>query len=146
MNFRPDRRTALTCVLVAVVAGGAPLTLSSQAGALVFTNITVINGTLASAEQAMTVVVRGDRIEAIGKSAEIPIPAGAQVIDSEGKFMIPGLWDMHVHLSDAKMSAIPALVANGVTSVRDMGSLLPQLDEWRFQIEHHILVGPRIVR
>jgi imidazolonepropionase-like amidohydrolase len=53
---------------------------------------------------------------------------------------------MHVHLTDARASAIPALVANGVTGVRDMGSLLRDVDELRVRIEDGTLVGPRIVR
>jgi hypothetical protein len=53
---------------------------------------------------------------------------------------------MHVHLSYARPSAIPALVANGVTGVRDMGSKLKELDEWRVKIEDGTLIGPRIFR
>jgi imidazolonepropionase-like amidohydrolase len=94
----------------------------------------------------MTVVIRNDRIEAIGTTGRVAIPAGSQVVDGSGKFMIPGLWDMHVHLTDARPSAIRALVANGVTGVRDMGSLLRELDEWRVRIEDGTLIGPRIFR
>ena len=94
----------------------------------------------------MTVVVRDDRIVAVGNTKDVVIPRGAEVLNGTGRFLIPGLWDMHVHLTDAKESAIPGLVANGVTTVRDMGSRLQQLDEWRVRIESGALVGPRIVR
>ena len=47
---------------------------------------------------------------------------GAEIVNGRGKFLMPGLWDMHVHLSYARASALPLLVANGVTGVRDMGS------------------------
>ena len=123
-----------------------PLALLAQTGALVFTNVTVIDGTGTGAQPAMTVVVRKDRIEAIGKNGEVAIPRGSQVVNATGKFMIPGLWDMHIHLSDARPTVIPALVANGVTGVRDMGSLLKELDEWRVKIEDGALIGPRIFR
>ena len=116
-------------VVLAAVASVLPLALSGQSGTLVFTNVTVIDGTGAAAQPAMTVVIRNDRIEAIGKTGQVAVPPGSQVVDGRGKFMIPGLWDMHVHLTDARPSAIPALVANGVTGVRDMGSLLRELDE-----------------
>ena len=53
---------------------------------------------------------------------------------------------MHVHLSYARSSALPALVANGVTAVRDMGSDLSEIDRWRSQIATNTLVGPSIVR
>jgi imidazolonepropionase-like amidohydrolase len=123
-----------------------PLTSSAQTGALVFKNVTVIDGTGTSAQPAMTVVIRQDRIEAIGKDGQLAIPRGSRVVNASGKFLIPGLWDMHVHLTDAKPSAIPALVANGVTRVRDMGSLLKELDGWRVRIEDGTLIGPRIFR
>ena len=116
-------------VALAAVASVLPLVLSGQSGALVFTNVTVIDGTGAAAQPAMTVVIRNDRFEAIGQTGQVAVPPGSQIVDGRGKFMIPGLWDMHVHLTDARPSAIPALVANGVTGVRDMGSLLRELDE-----------------
>lgn len=108
--------------------------------------MTVIDATGAPAQLAMTVVVRDDRIEAIGKTGAVAVPRGSQVVSGAGQFMIPGLWDMHVHPTDARPSAIPALVANGVTGVRDMGSLLNELDEWRVRIEDGMLIGPRIFR
>jgi imidazolonepropionase-like amidohydrolase len=122
------------------------LALAVQTGALVFTNVTVIDGTGTGARTGMTVVIRKDRIDTIGKTAEVAVPNGSQVVNATGKFMIPGLWDMHVHLTDAKPSAIPALVANGVTGVRDMGSLLKDLDQWRVKIEDGTLIGPQIFR
>jgi imidazolonepropionase-like amidohydrolase len=130
----------------AAIASAIPLALFSQTGALVFTNLTVIDATGASPQPAMTVVIRNDRIEAIGKTREMTVPRASQVVNGAGKFMIPGLWDMHVHLTDATPSAIPALIANGVTGVRDMGSLLKELDEWRVRIEEGTLIGPRIFR
>jgi imidazolonepropionase-like amidohydrolase len=123
-----------------------PLALSVQTGALVFRNVTVIDGTGTGAQPAMTVVIRKDRIESIGENGQVSIPPGSRVVNASGKFMIPGLWDMHVHLTDARPSAIPALVANGVTGVRDMGSSLKELDEWRVKIEDGTLIGPRIFR
>jgi imidazolonepropionase-like amidohydrolase len=123
-----------------------PLALSVQTRALVFRNVTVIDGTGTGAQPAMTVVIRKDRIESIGENGQVSIPPGSRVVNASGKFMIPGLWDMHVHLTDARPSAIPALVANGVTGVRDMGSSLKELDEWRVKIEDGTLIGPRIFR
>jgi imidazolonepropionase-like amidohydrolase len=93
-----------------------------------------------------TVVITGERISAVGKSGTVAIPAGARVIDATGKYLIPGLWDMHVHLSYARASALPVLVANGVTGVRDMGSDLGEIDAWRAQIAAGVVTGPRIVR
>jgi imidazolonepropionase-like amidohydrolase len=91
------------------------------------------------------VVITGDRIESVQASSD-SVPEGAQRIDGRGKFVIPGLWDNHVHLSYARSSALPTLVANGVTYVRDLGSRLAEIDEWRGQIAAERLVGPLIVR
>lgn len=128
------------------IAALLPLALSIQTSALVFTNVTVIDGTGAPGQPSMTVVVRNDRIEATGKVGRVAIPAGSRVVNGSAKFLIPGLWDMHVHLTDARPSAIPTLVANGVTGVRDMGSRLTELDDWRVRIEDGSMIGPRIVR
>jgi imidazolonepropionase-like amidohydrolase len=94
----------------------------------------------------MTVVITGDRITNVGRSGQVKIPRGARVLNASGKYLIPGLWDMHVHLSWTKATALPLLVANGVTSVRDLGSRLSEIDEWRMKIAAGLLVGPRILR
>jgi imidazolonepropionase-like amidohydrolase len=128
------------------LAFSVPVAVSAQTEALVFTNVTVIDGTGGAARPAMTVIIRNGRIEAVAPRGRDAIPPRSRVVDGTGKFLIPGLWDMHVHLTDARPSALPALVANGVTGVRDMGSLLRELDELRGKIEGGSLIGPRIVR
>jgi imidazolonepropionase-like amidohydrolase len=101
------------------------------------------------------VLVAGDRIVATGSSSSIAIPAAAQAVKGRGKFLIPGLWDMHVHIADE--SYLPLFVANGVTGVRDMGGGLSDagdgcesvsadiLGRWRALIESGELAGPRII-
>jgi imidazolonepropionase-like amidohydrolase len=88
-----------------------------------------------------TVVVTGSRITALGKSGEVPVPKGAQVIDAAGKFMIPGLWDMHVHWLDK--SYLPLFLANGVTGIRIMWGA-PLHHQWRQEVEQGSLLGPRM--
>src|SRR5207253_2464696 len=63
-----------------------------------------------------------------------------------GQFVIPGLWDMHVHLSFAGEPALLDLVAAGVTGVRDMGGDVWQLDGWRREIAEGVRSGPTIVQ
>lgn len=113
---------------------------------LVITHVTVIDATGREAIPDLTVVIALDRIVTIAKSHEVPLPRSAQVVNGAGKFLIPGLWDAHVHLSWTTSSALPVLIANGVTSVRDLGGRLSELDEWRTKIATGILVGPRILR
>lgn len=93
----------------------------------------------------MTVVIQDGRIVGLEES-DAPVPDAAEVVDGRGRFLMPGLWDMHVHLSYARTSALPALVANGVTGVRDVGGDLAEIDRWRVQITGDTLVGPIIVR
>ena len=109
------------------------------------TNVTVVDAAACTASPGMTVVIRGDRIASVDKGK--PAPAGAQVIDGRGKFVIPGLWDMHSHLTDSRVSALAVLVATGVLYVRDAGNgNLTELDEWRGQIASNAMLGPTIFR
>lgn len=112
---------------------------------LVIENVTVIDGTGKPARPNMRVMVKDNRIESVEPlSAKSKIPAGARLIDGNGKFLIAGLWDTHLHLSDIGEAAIPILPVYGVTSVRDMGGDIPKLKNWRSQIENGKLIGPRI--
>src|SRR5215470_12175038 len=109
---------------------------------LVFSHATVINATGAPARPDMTVVITGDRISAMGETGTVHVPQDAQVIDATGKFIIPGLWDMHVHwyLKDS----LPLFIANGVTGVRLMWGM-PRHHVWRKEFEQGTLLGPRMV-
>jgi imidazolonepropionase-like amidohydrolase len=110
--------------------------------------IDVAGGTVAA---DATVVLSGGRIADVAKSADVHVPHGAQVIDGSGKFLIPGLWDMHVHMvfgdwfPQSREITLPLFVANGVTGVRDMGGELDVLHRWRREITQGKLLGPRIV-
>ena len=114
--------------------------------ALVFTHVTVIDCTGAPAKPDMTVVIIGDRISTLGKTGEVVLPKRALVVDASGKFLIPGLWDMHGHLTYATETAFPLLIMNGVTGVRDVGGNLDQIDRWRKEITTGKRLGPHIVR
>jgi imidazolonepropionase-like amidohydrolase len=111
---------------------------------IAITHVTVIDTAGGAPRADVTVVVRDGKIESVAPDAAVP--KGAKVVDGRGKFLIPGLWDMHVHLSWTRPSALPILVANGVTGVRDLGGDLRELDEWRTKIEAGLIAGPRIVR
>lgn len=113
---------------------------------IAITNITVVDTAGGLAKPDMTVVIRDGRIAQIEGSARAAIGKATQRVEGRGKFLIPGLWDMHVHLSWTTSSALPVLVANGVTSVRDMGGRLGEIDEWRVKIAAGLLAGPRIAR
>jgi imidazolonepropionase-like amidohydrolase len=117
-------------------------------------DVTVIDATGAPAEAHRSVIVRDHRIAEIVSSAELekasPKLAGTW-IDGRGKFLIPGLWDMHVHMvfgdwfPQGREITLPLLVANGITGVRDMGGELEVLGQWRKEISDGRLLGPRMV-
>jgi hypothetical protein len=94
-----------------------------------------------------TVLISGNRISFVGPSTSANIPPGARVIDGRGKFLIPGLWDMHVHGFVYHFSdfAGPLMIANGVTGARDMGYHIDTTRRWRSDIATGREVGPRLV-
>jgi imidazolonepropionase-like amidohydrolase len=110
--------------------------------ALAITNANLFDAKAKVMRAGMTVVVRGDRIAAVGADGKVAIPAGAEVVDAKGKALLPGLWDMHVHISDN--SEGPLQLAAGVTSVRDMANDIDELNARRKRFDSGELVGPRI--
>lgn len=125
-------------------------------------NVTVINATGAPVQSGATVLITDNRISKIGKTQKIKVADRVQIIDGSGKFLIPGLWDMHVHTSYTGWFAkedtwfienneinkdifFPLFVANGVLGIRDLGGDLQALKRWRQEIEQEQLIGPRII-
>jgi imidazolonepropionase-like amidohydrolase len=94
----------------------------------------------------MTVAITGDRITAIEKTSRSRLPKGAPVVNAQGKFLIPGLWDMHVHLDALEPieEAPEILVSYGITSVRDMGGHWKRLQDLRSSINQGLRIGPSI--
>jgi TonB family protein len=114
-------------------------------------HVTVINPGTSSVEPDKTVVITGDRVTAVSNSASFQLPNDARVIDGKGKYLIPGLWDMHVHSAfgdwfpGGRDIILPLFIANGVTGVRDMGGDIPVLFAWRKQISEGQIIGPRMI-
>lgn len=109
-----------------------------------FRDVTVIAGNAAPPALHTTVLVRGDRIAAIGPAADTPIPTGARVIDGPG-YLIPGFVELHAHVSKTRASSLGLFVANGVTTLRDMGGDHEELLRWRREIVAGTRVGPRMI-
>ena len=110
-------------------------------------HVTIIDATGAPARPDMTVVIAAGRIAAIGPNKKLAVPKETLLIDATGKFLIPGLWDMHAHTGDEefdKQSHLPLFIANGVTGIRLMSGL-PQHHLWRKEIESGALQGPRMI-
>jgi imidazolonepropionase-like amidohydrolase len=114
---------------------------------VVFENVTVIDATGSPPKVGVTVVVRNGRIEAIATARQKAAwPEGAQIVHARGKFLIPGLWDMHVHLGALdNTQELPLYIANGVTGIRIMWGSFPDYPNWRKDIERGQRVGPRMI-
>lgn len=113
----------LTCILFTFLAACS----NNEPSGTAFTNVTVIDAINGTREN-QTVVFVGDEIGYVGPDAGAP--SAAETIDGNGKYLIPGLWDMHVHLTydDRFTPLMPAeFLRYGVTSVRDTGGLLRNL-------------------
>jgi imidazolonepropionase-like amidohydrolase len=94
----------------------------------------------------MTVVIHDSLISELGSHKNIRFPKRARIINCSGKYLIPGLWDMHVHMGNATRSALPMFIASGVTGVRDMGTRdFDSIKTWRRLIRTGQLTGPRII-
>jgi hypothetical protein len=113
---------------------------------LAITNTTVIDPLTTAVQRDVTVLVRGTRIESVARAAATRVPSGARVIDGRGKYLIPGLWDMHVHMDvPGGRALLPMYVVNGVTGVRDMDGDLAKLRTWQAGVASGEIVGPRMV-
>lgn len=119
---------------------------------LIIHDVTVIDTTGGPAKPHRTVIVHDGRIDAVeGSDAEVGVHSPGTQVDGTGKYLIPGLWDMHVHMvfgdwfPRAKQVTLPLFIANGITGVRDMGGELDVLQQWRKEISAGALIGPRIV-
>jgi imidazolonepropionase-like amidohydrolase len=124
----------------------------APAHGIAFTNVSIIDTIHRTTRSGMTVVIKGDRIVDVQSVGRIRIPSMIDIVDASGKFLIPGLWDMHVHTffdeelgQHAREITLPLFIAAGVTGVRDMGSDLAKIVATRKEIEEHRLLGPRMV-
>src|SRR6516164_9279660 len=126
---------------------------------LAFTHVTVIDATGSPAQPDMTVLVSGNRISALGKFGTVTIPGDAQVTDARGRFVIPGVQEMHTHAFIRSRKSFPLytfylFLANGVTGIRDFGSTGGKDDfgdykfrgdeEWRQAVSAGSILGPRV--
>ena len=138
-------------VLISLVSfwrGGFAQAQTDRTSPMAFVHATVIDGTGAAARPNQTVLVSGDRITAVGPSGKVIIPLGTHTIDATGRFLIPGLWDAHVHTRYEGIDHFRLLVANGITSARNMSApweYLPKILVLREQIAKGDRIGPRLL-
>lgn len=109
---------------------------------VVFRNANLFDTESGQTRPRTTVVVTGNRITAVGDDARVAIPAGAEVIDVAGKTLMPGMWDMHVHMGDDE--GLMHLAA-GVTTVRDLANDTEETLARKRRIADGTLIGPRMI-
>ena len=122
------------CLLALVCLAGL-LSACAHAPAAERMDLAIVGATVIDPRRGVghpdqTVLVDQGRIVAVGASDRVPVPAGTPRVEAAGRFLVPGLWDMHVHaLWDpvVRTTFLPVFVANGVTGVRDMGGTLEVL-------------------
>ena len=140
---------ALTCtlVLLATPAGAAPTAIE---------HVTIIDPATGKRQPDMTVVLDEAKILRVTKGREGKLPPETRHVNGAGKYLIPGLWDMHVHLfnnasrpgTNDSSVYFPLLLAHGVTGVRDMWTDREDrklIVRWRREIEGGLRNGPRVV-
>ena len=127
----------------------APPTPEQTSSPVVIENVGVVDLGGGAIVPGQTVVVENGRISALGPRDAVSVPGDALRIDGAGRFLIPGLWDMHAH-HGSEMSpqlTMPLFIASGVTNIRDMGGYasLEQRNDWKARIRDGGLLGPRIM-
>jgi imidazolonepropionase-like amidohydrolase len=115
----------------------------SRADTLAIVGGTLIDGTGAAPVADAAVVIRQGRIVATGPRSKVKIPKHANVVDAKGKFILPGLWDMHAHFEQVEWG--PIYLAAGVTTVRDCGNELEFITAVRDAIAQGRGLGPRLL-
>jgi imidazolonepropionase-like amidohydrolase len=115
-------------------------------------NVTIIDVETGERLEDQTVLVRENRISAIAPADTVTVPLDARRIDGQGKFLIPGLWQMHGHSLEHygidygdRMAPFQLYIANGVTGLRDMGSSLEQLVVGKQRLRELGVASPRVV-
>ena len=135
-------------VLVALPVPPPPTPIQSS-GSLAITDVSVIDTETGQVISEQTVVIENGRIANMGHKDDLPIPENARQIDVAGKYLIPALWDMHVHqgFNLSPQLSMPLFIAAGVAYVRDLGASasLEQKKLWHKQVETGELLGPRIM-
>jgi len=124
----------------------APLAVADASVAVV--DVTVVDVVAGQLRPHSVVLVSGSRITRVTTATRFVAPPGAQVIDGRGRFLIPGLWDMHSHSlwsGPAMQSFLPLYVTQGVTGIRDMGGHLDLLAQYRASMREGDKPWPRVV-
>lgn len=159
--FRPRmsrlRWMAWTAVMLAAWVSLPPVHAQNESNVVALQNVTLIDLHSGQLRSGQTVLWERSRIVAVGPGTTVRLPPEARVLQGGGRFLLPGLWDMHVHLwlnqseDGPQEGMLPSFIAHGVTAVRDMGdadflrSTVPLKKRWDAEARAGLRVGPRVI-
>jgi len=150
-THRPRRVGRMQCLCVAVLlaatASAFDAAVAAPQGTLVFNNVNTIDA-VNGLQSGMAVVVQGNRITRVAAASELKLAENATIIDGTRKYLIPGLWDAHVHLSfepDITPAMFKLFLVNGITSIRDTGGQLELIVPWRERAREDPQNTPRVM-
>ena len=147
-SWHPPDKYRISLLATALFLSAFGVRFGAAPEVVAFTHVAVVDPRGTATERDRTVVVTGDRIAEVGRTSEVRIPPGARVVDATGKYLIPGLWDMHAHIFTHRGDAFfPLYAVAGVTAVRDMHTVVPmaQIEEHRQRLAAGTLIGPRLI-
>ena len=109
-------------------------------------DVSVIDVATGSVSSGQTILVTGRRITTVGPVATVAVPANATLVEGQDGFVIPGLWDMHVHATNPGLDDLflPLLLAHGITGIRDMWGGMGSIDSARAKLKRGGYLGPRV--
>jgi imidazolonepropionase-like amidohydrolase len=136
------RRTICLFTFLATTVTIALASVAPQAQPLVITGVNVVDVIDGQILSNSTVTISGDAILTVAQNAAPP--ENSRIVNGQGKFLIPGLWDMHAHIGATGETSLQLNVANGVTGIRDMGSDLDLILRLREATSTGRVLGPRI--
>lgn len=134
---------AMLYLLVSAALLVTTVAVTPQTRSLAITRVSVVDVINGRIVPNSIVTIRGETIASVAQNGALP--ADAQVVDGQGKFLIPGLWDMHAHIQGNDKTWLPLYIANGVTGIRDMGADLDFILDIRDATSSGRMLGPRIV-
>ncbi|HJP05578.1 MAG: amidohydrolase [Chromatiales bacterium] len=135
------------CLLAALFT--SPVVADEETGVTAFVNVNVVRPETNSIDESRTVIVTGTKITRIGAANKVSVPSDALVVEGEGRYLLPGLAEMHAHVPPAKLGREYAedilflWVTNGITTIRNMSGEPSHL-ELREQIASRQILGPRM--
>jgi imidazolonepropionase-like amidohydrolase len=139
---------AFGVLALAACAGRSQPPLPEARSHIAIQDVTVVDVVTGQLRPHTTVVLAGTRIVAVGPTDSTPAPPGSDLIDGRGRYLIPGLWDMHTHSlwsEEALSTFLPLYVAEGVTGIRDMGGRLDILAAARDSLRRGHAPFPRLI-